>query len=251
MKKIIIALISLSMIFSSFLNVLADTVAEPTVTDEKVSVNSDVSVNTYLNYKNNTKFENATADIVISAVDYKTNKGAKVSVDSTTYNKNMLVCTNETGTLTYSFKANTSGKYYFKLYYATVEGNGVDIRLGVKIDGKYPFDEAKELTFKRNFANNGDVRVDKLGNQFAPEQKEVFCELEGYAIDALGREIDPYLFDISAGEHTIQIEFIDEPVALEKIVLEAPKAIPSYEEYIGSHNDKTVYTGEEDRKSVV
>lgn len=233
------------MVFSCSLSVLADNVADTSVTDEKVSVNTNVSVNTYSNYKNSSEFENATSDITISAVEYKANKGAKVFVDSKTYNKNMLVSTNESGALTYTFKSNASGKYYFRLYYATIEGNGVDIRLGVKIDGKYPFDEAKELTFKRNFSNNGDVRVDKLGNQFAPEQKEVFCELNGYAVDALGREIDPYLFDIASGEHTIEIEFIDEPVALEKIVLEAPKNIPSYEEYIGAHNDKALYSGKE------
>ncbi len=233
------------MLFSSFLNVSAQVTNDTLISDEKVSITSNGITNSYLEYKKASKYENAASDIVLSAIDYSSNNGVETTVDSSSYEENVLVCVNESGSLSYNFTVETAGKYYFRLYYATVEGNGVDISLGIKIDGEYPFDESKEIGFKRCFVNDGDVRVDKFGNQFAPEQKEVFCRLNDYATDALGREIEPYLFELSAGNHTLEICFIDEPVALEKIVFEAPVNIPNYNDYISKYNDKKVYNGSE------
>ena len=245
LKKIIIGLICLSMIFSSILNVSAEGSKETSVSDEKVSISSSRIANSYSEYKNTTKYENGISDIVLSGIDYTSNNGVNVSIDNSTYKKDILICSGESGSLSYVFNVETAGKYYFHLYYATLKGNGVDMRLGIKIDGEYPFDEAKELAFKRCFADDGDVRVDKFGNQFAPEQREVFCELNDYATDALGREIEPYLFNLSAGKHMVEIFFIDEPIALEKIVFEVPVDIPNYNEYISEHKDKKVYGGKE------
>ena len=245
MKKNIVGLICLSMLFSSILNVSADVSNDALVSDEKVSITSNGITNSYFDYKNASKFENGVSDIVLSGMAYSSNNGVDASVDNSSYEEDVLICANESGSLSYDFTVETAGKYYFHLYYATMEGNGVDIRLGVKIDGVYPFDEAKEFSFKRCFENNGDVRVDKFGNQFAPEQKETFCRLNDYAMDALGREIEPYLFDLSEGKHTLEVCFIDEPVAMEKIVFEAPTDIPDYKEYISKYNDKKVYDGSE------
>ena len=244
MKKIIVGVLCVAIVFSSCITAFATTQSETSNTDNIVS-SSSASTTAYSNYKNNIKSENAMADIEISAVEYTTNNGATLSVDNTTYKKDMLASTGETGSVLYTFEAKESGKYYLHLYYATLAGAGADIRLGFKLDGTYPFDESKELVFKRRFTNAGEVRVDKLGNQFAPEQVEVFCELNAYASDSLGREFDPYMFDISEGVHTLEIFFVDEPIAIEKIVLEAPKQISTYNEYIANFKDKPVYQGSE------
>ena len=228
--------------------VLASTFAISAVTTDGVNnVNTSIGTNeknSYANYSKNSSANKAKEDIVIVANEFYANNNAVVKNENIN-GKNMLVFKEEGGSISYKLSSKVSGKYYLHIYYNTLEGNGVDIRLGVKIDGKYPFDEAKEFSFKRCFEDAGDVRADKLGNQFAPEQVEVFTKLDAYAIDALGREAEPYLFDLSAGEHIIEIISIDEAVAIEKIVFEAPKEIPTYDDYITQYQEYDVYNGSE------
>ena len=243
MKKFIIVLICLSFVFSSFA-VAADQSVSAFATENRTNNNSYVADNSYIDYKNNSSFQNAFSDIVLSASDYTQNNGAEVFLDAK-YGEGSLVWKNEKGSLCYNFSLEASGKYYLRFYYSTLEGNGVDIRLGIKIDGEHPFEEAKEFSFKRCFENAGEVRKDNKNNQFAPEQVEVFTKLNDYASDALGRESEPYLFDLSAGEHTLEIIMVDEPVVLERIVFEAPREVPKYKDYISQYSDKKVYTGKE------
>ncbi|MBO4432795.1 MAG: hypothetical protein J5852_04605, partial [Clostridia bacterium] len=184
-------------------------------------------------------------DIEIIGADYTEAKGAKVQIDDNFFGKQVLVWKNEAGSVTYTFSSAEDANYCFKLFYGTVKGSGSDIRLGLKIDGKYPFSEAEELSFKRCFENSGDVRSDKWGNQFAPEQQERFGIFSGYAEDSLGRESEPFEFSISEGEHTLQIISIDEPFAIEKIVFEAPKTAVSYSDYISALAGKAAFDGKE------
>ena len=228
MKKIISVLLSISFVFSSALVAFADN-----------GVAGDYSL-----YREKS-YSAAQSDIEINGVDYSSISGAKVKRDDNFYGKRVLRWENEAGFITYKFSALKNADYCFKLVYGTLEGSGSDIRIGIKIDGKYPFSEAEELSFKRSFRNSGDVRADKWGNQFAPEQKEEFGILSGYAEDSLGRESEPFRFSISAGEHTLQIIAIDEPFAIEKIVLSAPKTATPYKEYISALSDKPVFDGKE------
>ena len=203
-----------------------------------------VAVSNYSVYKENS-YSAAKSNIEIIGADYTEAKGAKVQVEEDFYGKRVLLWKNEAGSVTYTFSATDDANYRLKLFYGTVKGSGSDIRLGLKIDGKYPFGEAEELSFKRSFENSGGVRSDKWGNQFAPEQQERFGIFSGYAEDSLGRESEPFEFGVSAGEHTLQIIAIDEPFAIEKIILEAPKTAASYSDYISALVGKAAFDGKE------
>ena len=228
MKRIIAVLLTVLFIFASAFTVFADS----------------ASVSDYSVYKEKS-YSASKKDIKINGTDYSSVSGAKVKIQDDFSGSRVLRFENEAGSVTYKFSASGDACYYLKLCYGTLKGSGSDIRIGIKIDGEYPFSEAEELSFKRSFKNSGDVRADKWGNQFAPEQKESFGLLSGYAEDSLGRESEPFLFSISGGEHTLQIIAIDEPFAIEKIIFEAPKTAISYKEYISALSDKQVYDGKE------
>ncbi|MBO4468066.1 MAG: hypothetical protein J5766_02065, partial [Clostridia bacterium] len=183
--------------------------------------------------------------IIISGTDYVESSDAELSADDSSFERNVLVWKNEKGTVKYKFTSPASDKYYLRLYYGTIEGSGSDIRVGIKIDGEYPFEAAEEICFKRCFENVGGIRSDKAGNQFAPAQGERFGLYDDYAMDSLGRQSDPFEFSISEGEHTLEIVAIDEPFAIEKIVFETPKDVITYKEYKNIHSDKSVYNGKE------
>ena len=74
------------------------------------------------------------------------------------------------------------------------------------------------------------IREDGIGNEFAAEQAEYFAFQEAYFVDPTGLETMPYEFALSAGKHTIEIESIAEPVALDAIVLCPPEEYKTYAE---------------------
>lgn len=228
MKRIASLLLTVLFVFSSAFFVCADS----------------ASVGDYSAY-NEKSYSVSQDDVEIIGVNYSEITGAEVKVDDDFYGKQVLRWENESGSVSYKFSVPEDAGYYLKLFYGTIKGSGSDIRFGVKVDGSYPFSEAQELSFKRSFENSGDVRADKWGNQFAPEQSERFGLFSEYAVDSLGRESEPFKFNFSAGEHTLEIIAIDEPFAIEKIVFEAPRTSIPYEDYINGLSDKPVFDGKE------
>ena len=242
LKRFIAVFVVVTVLASTFITSAATT---GSVNNDNVNASiAGENNNSYANYNKNSAVSKAEDDIVIVANEFYKNNNAVVKNENINGNT-MLVFKEEGGSISYKLSSKVSGKYYLRIYYHTLEGNGVDIRLGVKIDGKYPFDEAKEFSFKRCFEDAGDVRTDKLGNQFAPEQVEVLAKLDAYAMDALGRESEPYLFELSKGEHLLEIISVDEAVAIEKIVFEAPKEVPTYDDYITQYQGYNVYNASE------
>ena len=191
----------------------------------------------YRVYKDSSESPFAKQDIVIAGTKFAPSSGAKVAVDDSSFERKVLSWKNEAGAVTCEFTSPDDAKYYFHLFYGTMEGSGADIRFGIKIDGEFPFLEAQEVSFKRSFENVGKVRSDQAGNEFAPEQGERFGLYDDYAMDSLGRESEPFVFRLGAGKHTLELVAIDEPFAIEKIVFEVPKTPISYQEYISAHNE--------------
>ena len=74
------------------------------------------------------------------------------------------------------------------------------------------------------------VRTDGIGNEFAAEQTEYFAFQEAYFVDPTGLESMPYALALTAGTHTIEIESVAEPVALDAIVFGVPEQYKSYAE---------------------
>lgn len=227
MKKIFVIVLTLSVVFSSSFNVLSDTVSN------------------YSFYKNEYNYSDSKTNIEILGTDYLELVEAEANTDESLFGKKVLCWTNESGSIKYKFTSFVDAKYYFRLFYGTLKGSGSDIRFGIKIDGVYPFDEASEVSFKRCFENAGNVRTDKSGNQFAPEQQEKYGLFNDYAMDSLGRESKPFTFSLSKGEHTLEIVAIDEPFAIEKIVFEVPYSLLTYDEYIRGFSGNAKYKGEE------
>ena len=74
------------------------------------------------------------------------------------------------------------------------------------------------------------VRTDGIGNEFAAEQTEHFAFQESYFVDPTGLESMPYALALTAGTHTVELESVAEPVALDAIVFGVPEEYKPYSE---------------------
>ena len=73
-----------------------------------------------------------------------------------------------------------AGLYTLGFSYLATDKANSELTFSLKIDGKLPFDEAEKFNLLRIYENDGKVRVDGLGNQFAPTQiptKEYYFDI--------------------------------------------------------------------------
>ncbi|MCI8800413.1 MAG: extracellular solute-binding protein [Lachnospiraceae bacterium] len=137
---------------------------------------------------------------------------------------------------TWTFQIEEAGLYSIEVEYIGVEGNGTKIQRQLLIDGELPCREAANVCFYRRFVEDGDVGVNEIGDEVWPRQKEEVCWQTRKISDSKGYDPQPMYFYFAEGEHTITLNYVDQPITIGKLVLEGKKEIPTYarkkEEYI-------------------
>lgn len=179
--------------------------------------------NSYSNYLNDNSGKSSGEDTVtIDAKEYSS------ASDDVVLNKD-VVNTTDKSSLKYEFEIKSSGMYNIQFNYCTIQSKGLDIVRSIKIDGKSPFDEATTVTFKRMWSNKEDIKtVD--GNDISPEQIEVLGCSQTRLEDTDRITGEPLQFYLSSGEHSLEIDSVQEPLALEQIVIEPVLQVKSYEQ---------------------
>lgn len=145
------------------------------------------------------------------------------------------------GDITWSFSVENDGYYNLKFNYTSVAGTTSTPQRVLLIDDESLFDGMKQIDFKRTW-DNGEI-TSKGGNEIRPTAQQVFEALDVYASDTNMRTLDPYVFFLSAGEHTITLAENREPVQINSISFEKAPVAPSYEEYL-AENAAATYAGE-------
>ncbi len=135
------------------------------------------------------------------------------------------------GTATWHVNVPAAGMYNIKLDYLAVQSRGVDIERELYINGELPFSGASSLTFTRLWKDGGAVRKDNQGNDIRPSQAEEFDWQTAYCKDDMGYVIEPYQFYFGAGENTLSLRAVNEPMVLRAITLEPVQSLGTYAEY--------------------
>ncbi len=133
------------------------------------------------------------------------------------------------------------GMYTILIDYKTVESRGVDIERAVYINGELPFSGAATLRFSRlwtddpsDFAEDGSFRKDNQGNHIRPSQIERYDWQQAYCRDDMGYITEPYQFYFQAGENTLTLEAVNEPVILRSIKLMPVADWQDYDTYLSA-----------------
>ena len=154
------------------------------------------------------------------------------AVDSFEGKNNVLKWVNGKGSLTFKFNVAKDGLYNVMIDYYALSTSTEAIEIAILVDGAEPFKGANNISLPRMFADDGEVRKDGIGNEFAPEQKEVFAWQQNRFSDSEGLNSKPYLFALKAGEHTITIYNSDAPFAISNLKLCAEETVASYSEVL-------------------
>lgn len=142
--------------------------------------------------------------------------------------QNVLLWNNEDGFLTWQFDVQQAGLYNLLVGYYPVPGKDATIGREVEIDGKFPYLEAHRVAFDRTWVNAGPVTQDNQGNDIRPPVKEQRAWQTARANDSLGMTRDPLEFYLSPGQHTLTLNAIREPMALDRLAFVPPLEQPTY-----------------------
>ncbi|MGI8913126.1 MAG: extracellular solute-binding protein [Chloroflexota bacterium] len=142
---------------------------------------------------------------------------------------NVLLWNNEDGSLTWKITVPQAGRYNLMVDYYAVPGKDASIGRELLIDGKYPYLEAHRIAFSRTWVNAGPVTQDNQGNDIRPPVKEARSWQSVRANDSLGLTRDPLEFYLTAGDHTVTLNAVREPMALASLKLVPPLEQPTYQ----------------------
>ncbi|MDR2718212.1 MAG: extracellular solute-binding protein [Treponema sp.] len=139
--------------------------------------------------------------------------------------------TEEESFIEYAVHIEKAGLYNIYIEYYPLPSRGIAIERSFKINGETPFLGADRLTFQRVWGDANDVRSDNQGNEIRPAQVEKPRWENAFFRDSLGYSTEPYEFYLEAGDNTIRLEGINEPVAIRALHLKAPVPAQNYRQY--------------------
>lgn len=140
------------------------------------------------------------------------------------------VTTESTGSISFTFSAEHTGLYDLELDYYPLEGYGDTIDRTLYLDGKIPYSEARSILLQRQFADSGEKRYSTSGNEYRRSQQELVQWYTTEARSGYGFVDAPLKLYLEAGEHTITLESIAEPVAIGALRLFVRQELPDYAE---------------------
>lgn len=125
-----------------------------------------------------------------------------------------------------------SGFYNIDISYFAVKGRIKDVVFSLKIDGEFPFDEAKAISLSKIWQDKGDIEKDENGNEIRPSQEEVLRWNSRTLTNTDGFYDEPYRFLFkAAGKHTVTLLYAEEDMLVSNLSVRAVEVIIGYSEY--------------------
>ncbi|GAA3400535.1 extracellular solute-binding protein [Paenibacillus hodogayensis] len=147
--------------------------------------------------------------------------------------------TDETGSVEWKVRVPKDGLYQLAVRYYPVEGKSAAIERQLLLDGRVPFSEANGILFGRVWANEApDIARDNRGNDIRPKQAERPIWQETVVRDAQGYYERPFQFYVTAGEHTITLVSVREPMVVRSLRLFREPEPPAYAELAREYEKK-------------
>ena len=118
--------------------------------------------------------------------------------------------------------------YWVEFDYLSYDDSILPIELSLKVDGDYPFYEARNLKFETTWITDGEIDLDRYGNEIVTLPDKDMSWESKYLMDASYRYSEPLLVSLKKGSHTLSIEMSEGSVLLGNIRLVAPESIAEY-----------------------
>ena len=173
MKRKLSLVLAMVMILTSVFVTGASATGETAGTTNTVgNVSASSELPSYEDYMSDKGgFSNATTEVIIDATDFASSVNAEVEKLDTfkpqdgEERQTVVKWTNEEGYITYNFNVPADGLYTVKFLYSALPARNNAVGLGIKLDGKYYFENMKDFTLNRIFKDAPVLETDEKGKE--------------------------------------------------------------------------------------
>ena len=171
-------------------------------------------------------------DTEVNLYDYTSEGEVKVVNNYNGEDKALL--TETSSIVTWKVNVPKAGFYNIYMEYLIPKSRGVAAERSFFVNGELPFDDAANVTFSRIWTDAGKKKVDNQKNEIRPTQEEIIDWQSGYCRDSMGYVTEPYRVYFKAGENTLGLKAVNEPMAIRKICIQGIRDKVDYAAYIAS-----------------
>ena len=141
--------------------------------------------------------------------------------------------TEENSNTEFTFNLDRAGLYNIAIEYYPVNARGIDISRELRINGELPFTGADLINLNRVWgSSDAGIRVDNRGNMVRPPQVERPRWERAYLSDRLGFNTEPYRFYFEAGENTLSLIGINEPLVIRRLTITPIVTPPAFSAFM-------------------
>lgn len=120
------------------------------------------------------------------------------------------------------------GLYEIWVSYQNVTSTTLPTEMTVKVNGEVLFAEMQRIKLSSRWVDDGVFPTDRYGNEIATTPWAEDVILSAGLTDSTGRTADPFLFELKAGEVTLEFIVQDGGVEISAVSLRAPETLPEY-----------------------
>lgn len=144
---------------------------------------------------------------------------AEVTVGSYEGKDDVVIWSNEDGTIDYTVDVAKAGAYNIEVCYYPIIGSNTTTEIAFLIDGESPYDTASRVDFPRVWKSKYEIHPNDRDNETRPPQVEDPHWVTTPVKDADGLFNEPLYFNLSEGSHTISLNSERASVAIAYIKL--------------------------------
>ena len=149
--------------------------------------------------------------------------------------------TKETKAISFTISVPTAALYQVEMDYYIPEGYAAEAQRRILVDGALPYTEFNEVAFTRWWKDASAPPLNNIGDEVRPAQEEIAVWHTMRVTDSIGLDAEPTLLYLTAGAHTVTMEYILQDMALGEIRFVPPLTYPTYAEY-ATANQQAGYT---------
>ncbi|MBZ4671510.1 MAG: transporter permease subunit [Oscillospiraceae bacterium] len=154
--------------------------------------------------------------------------GGELAADSYGY-KNTAVDLKIGQTTSFAVDAPEKAQYAVSFDYYSYDDSTLPAEMSLKLNGDYPFYEARRLVFESMWKNPEEASYDRYGDQIVPVPEKIYQWQNKYITDASYRYSTPLLLELEKGENTITLSVAEGNILIGGIYLSAPPEIKAHE----------------------
>lgn len=202
-------------------------------TSESATYNMDSFINESIEYGYSRISKNYTAPLYEGEpceiqVDKAFQSGSAVITEDNREYRNPVVQMVIGDTATFKINVPETAQYYYRFDYLSYDESLLPIELSMKVNGEYPFYEARHLVFETTWVSKPEKSYDRYDNEIVTvPDKKIQWETK-YLMDASYRHDTPLILEFQKGENEITLEVSEGSLLLGNMYLERVAMIPEY-----------------------